>query len=91
VKDSTVYDYDVYDKNDGYCWWCGKELAFSNCGKTGEKGAREIDHSNPVSKGGTDYLRNLVLARPVEGGSEGRKKRGQICLPELIHYEALLP
>jgi len=26
----------------------------------GEKGAWEVDHSKPLSRGGTDYLRNLV-------------------------------
>jgi 5-methylcytosine-specific restriction endonuclease McrA len=51
---------DIYDKNDGYCWHCGKKLAFTNYGKPGERGAWEVDHSRPISKGGTDYLRNLV-------------------------------
>ncbi|MBI4258110.1 MAG: HNH endonuclease [Thaumarchaeota archaeon] len=54
-----LLDY-VYDKNNGYCWWCGKKLAFTNYGVHGAKGAWEIDHSNPVSRGGTDYLGNLV-------------------------------
>jgi hypothetical protein len=52
----------IYDKNDGYCWYCDKRLAFSNYGVLGERGAWEIDHSVPKSRGGTDYLRNLVPA-----------------------------
>jgi len=52
----------IYDKNDGYCWHCGKKLAFKNYGKPGERGAWEVDHSRPVSRDGTDYLRNLVPA-----------------------------
>ncbi len=50
---------DVYDKNDGYCWHCGKKLAFSNYGNVGAKGAWEVDHSNPF---GMDDLRNWVPA-----------------------------
>jgi hypothetical protein len=52
----------IYDKNDGYCWYCSKKLAFSNHGMLGERGAWEVDHSVPKSRGGTDYLRNLVPA-----------------------------
>jgi len=51
---------DIYDKTGGYCWHCGKKLAWKNYGKPGERGAWEVDHSVPISRGGTDYLRNLV-------------------------------
>jgi len=50
---------DVYDKNDGVCWHCGKKLAFSNYGKRGYKGAWEVDHANPR---GVDDLRNWMTA-----------------------------
>jgi len=50
----------IYDKTDGYCYHCGKKIAWSNYGLPGERGAWEVDHSNPISRGGTDYLRNLV-------------------------------
>ena len=53
---------DVYDKTDGYCYYCGKKLSFKNYGNVGEHGAWEIDHSNPKSKSGTNYFRNLVPA-----------------------------
>ena len=49
----------IYDKNDGYCWHCGKKIDFVNYGKVGRKGAWEIDHSNPR---GVDDLRNWVPA-----------------------------
>lgn len=52
----------VYDKTNGHCYYCGKRLAFKNYGQLGNHGAWEIDHSKPKSKGGTDYLRNLVPA-----------------------------
>jgi len=51
---------DIYDKNSGYCWHCGKKIALTNYGKQGAKGCWEVDHSNPKSKGGTDFFRNLV-------------------------------
>lgn len=53
---------DIYDKNEGYCEYCGKKLAFTNYGRLCERGAWEVDHSVPKSRGGTDYLRNLVPA-----------------------------
>ena len=52
----------IYDKTNGYCEYCGKKLAFKNYGKVGERGAWEVDHSNPKSRGGTNYLRNLFPA-----------------------------
>lgn len=49
----------IYDKTDGHCNICGKKLSFSNYGLYAEKGAWEVDHSNPVARGGTNYYRNL--------------------------------
>ena len=51
---------DVYDKNNGYCWHCDKKLSFNNYGKGRAKGAWEVDHSIPLSRGGTDSFRNWV-------------------------------
>ncbi len=53
---------EIYDKTGGYCRYCKKKLAFTNYGRAGRKGAWEVDHGNPVSRGGTDYLRNLSPA-----------------------------
>jgi 5-methylcytosine-specific restriction endonuclease McrA len=58
--DDTIND--VYDKNEGYCWHCGKRLAFTNYGYAGAKGAWEIDHSVPLAQGGTNRFSNLVPA-----------------------------
>lgn len=49
----------IYSKTGGYCYHCGKKIARSNYGRPGTKGAWEVDHSRPRSKGGSDYLRNL--------------------------------
>jgi hypothetical protein len=50
---------DIFGKTDGYCRYCGKQLAWSNHGRVGERGAWEVDHSIPVSRDGTDYFSNL--------------------------------
>ena len=52
----------VYDSTKGYCRYCGKKLSFQNYGMQGEKGAWHIEHKVPLSRGGTDYLRNLAPA-----------------------------
>ena len=70
----------VYKKNKGYCKYCGKKLSLKNYGKVGNRGAWEIDHSKPKSKGGSDYRRNLVPAcvscnrdKGAKGGSSYKK------------------
>lgn len=63
---------DIHDKNDGYCWWCGKKLSFVNYGRPGAHGAWEVDHSNPVVQGGSDYFRNLVPALHTVQSEQGR-------------------
>lgn len=49
----------IYDKNSGYCWHCGKKLAFTNYGQPGARAAWEVDHGRPRSRGGTNHLNNL--------------------------------
>lgn len=56
-RDTLAY---IYDKTDGYCYHCGKKIAWSNYGQSGRRGAWEVDHSKPRSRGGTDHLNNLV-------------------------------
>lgn len=52
----------VYDRTEGKCHLCRKKLAFTNYALAGEKGAWEVEHSVPRSKGGTDRLNNLYAA-----------------------------
>ena len=52
----------VYDKTDGYCFYCGKKLAWTNYGRFGRRGAWEVDHGLPTSRDGTDHLNNLHAA-----------------------------
>lgn len=77
---------EIYDKSDGYCRYCGKKLAFTNYGRLGERGAWEVDHSVPRSRGGTDYLRNLVPAcvdcNRDKGPRTGKSYRASWALSE---------
>jgi 5-methylcytosine-specific restriction endonuclease McrA len=53
---------DIYDRTSGYCHICRKKLAFNNYGRFGAKGAWEVEHSKPQSRGGTNRLNNLYAA-----------------------------
>lgn len=52
----------IYDRTDGYCHLCCKKLSFINYSRYGAKGAWEVEHSIPLSQGGTDHLNNLYPA-----------------------------
>ncbi|HYT00031.1 MAG TPA: HNH endonuclease signature motif containing protein [Thermoplasmata archaeon] len=56
--DQATLDW-VYDKTGGYCRYCEKKLSRTNYARPGERGAWEVDHSVPISLGGTDYFSNL--------------------------------
>jgi 5-methylcytosine-specific restriction endonuclease McrA len=53
---------DIYYRTDGKCHICGKKLSRVNYASPGQKGAWEVEHSVPKSKGGTDCLNNLYPA-----------------------------
>lgn len=50
----------IFQKTNGYCDYCGKKLAWSNYGNPNGRAGWEVDHSVPISKGGTDHLNNLI-------------------------------
>ncbi len=52
----------IYDRTTGYCHICHKKLSFTNYARPGRKGAWEVEHSLPRSKGGTDHGNNLFAA-----------------------------
>ena len=64
---------DIYDRTDGQCYICRKKLIWSNYGDPGNRGAWEVDHSNPRVKGGTDRILNLYAACIPCNRSEGSK------------------
>lgn len=55
IEDLTL----VFEKTDGNCRYCEKQLAWGNYGQGARRGAWVVDHSVPLSRGGTDYFRNL--------------------------------
>ena len=59
---SKVEKRKIYDRTYGKCHICGKKLSFENYGFQGLKGAWEVDHSSPKSKGRTNRLNNLYAA-----------------------------
>ncbi len=52
----------VFDKTDGSCYYCDKQLVFSNYGQQGQRGSWEVDHVVPLSAGGADDKRHRVPA-----------------------------
>ena len=52
----------IYNKTNGYCHICHKKLSFTNHARYSSKGAWEIDHSKPKTKGGSDRVNNLFSA-----------------------------
>lgn len=52
----------IFEKTDGYCHICFKQLSFINYGKHGTRGAWHIEHSVSKTKGGSNHLNNLFAA-----------------------------
>lgn len=52
----------IYDRTDGYCHLCCRKLSFHNYSYYGARGAWEVEHSIPRSRGGTNNLNNLYAA-----------------------------
>jgi 5-methylcytosine-specific restriction endonuclease McrA len=62
----VAYDYEtlrrIYDRTDGDCHICCGKLSFRNYANHGSRGAWEVEHSKPRSRGGTGHLNNLYAA-----------------------------
>jgi len=54
--------FSIFEKTDGECAYCEKQLAWVNYGRDGYRGAWQVDHRVPVSRGGTDHMNNLSAA-----------------------------
>lgn len=71
----------VFEKTAGYCHLCNKKIARKNYGSHGSRGAWEVDHSVPVSKGGKNHLNNYLAAciscNRAKGNNSTNKTRQQ--------------
>jgi len=71
----------IYKRTDGQCHLCRKRLARKNYGKPGSRGAWEVEHSKPQSKGGTDHGNSLYAAciscNRSKGNSSTRSARSK--------------
>ncbi len=69
----------IFEKTEGWCHICWKQLCFSNYAQLGRRGAWEVEHSNPRAKGGSDHLNNLFAAHipcnRSKGASSSRSAR----------------
>jgi 5-methylcytosine-specific restriction endonuclease McrA len=52
----------IYMRTNGRCHVCRKKIAWRNYGRIEKRGAWEVDHSVPRSKGGSDHMNNLFPA-----------------------------
>jgi len=53
---------EIFERSGGECAYCEKQLAWANYGRVGSRGAWQVDHRVPVSRGGSDHLNNLSAA-----------------------------
>ncbi len=71
----------IFDRTSGYCHICHKKVAFKNYGTYGARGAWEVEHSIPLSKGGTHRLNNLypacISCNRSKGTKSTRSSRGK--------------
>lgn len=76
----------IFDKTDGTCRYCAKQLAFANHGAVARRGAWQVDHSRSRFNGGTDHLNNLYAAC-VECNDLKGSRNGQTVLRQLREAE----
>jgi 5-methylcytosine-specific restriction endonuclease McrA len=79
----------VYEKTDGCCHLCHKKIAKKNYGVIGTRGAWEVDHSKPASKGGSNHINNYqpacIPCNRKKGNSStqsARRTHGVTALPK---------
>jgi hypothetical protein len=78
----------IYRRTSGYCHLCHSTLARKNYGKPGQRGAWEVEHSVPRSKGGTDHPNNLY---PACVGCNREKSNGSTRMARSWNGKARAP
>jgi 5-methylcytosine-specific restriction endonuclease McrA len=49
----------IHSKTEGHCYHCQKQIPLNNYGERGgNRGRWEVDHGNPISRGGVNDNRN---------------------------------
>src|SRR5262245_60556375 len=78
----------IYDRTSGYCHICHKKLSRKNYAHFGERGAWEVDHSNPKANGGGNHGNNYFAAciscnrsKRMTGTVTARKWNGKARAP----------
>lgn len=71
----------IFARTQGRCHICRGRLTFANYAMHGRRGAWEIEHSRPRSRGGTDHGNNLYAAHidcnRTKGVRSTRSARGE--------------
>ena len=62
----------IFNRTSGLCHICHKKLCRYNYGKFGKRGAWEVEHSVPQSKGGTNHGNNLYAAHITCNREKGK-------------------
>lgn len=78
----------IYNRTSGYCHICHKKLALKNYGCFDERGAWEIEHSNPKVNGGTNRSNNLYAACITCNRSKGANTT---CAARMCHGKTRAP
>lgn len=69
----------VYARTRGRCHICRASMVRKNYGRSGHRGAWEVDHSRPRTRGGSDHLNNLypacISCNRTKGASSSRTAR----------------
>lgn len=68
----------IFDRTTGKCHLCHKKLAFKNYGIVRSRGAWEVDHSAPSSKGGSNHMNNLFAACVSCNRSKGNRSNKSV-------------
>jgi 5-methylcytosine-specific restriction endonuclease McrA len=61
----------IFDRADGQCHICAKNLCYSNYAQFGRRGAWEVEHSKPRCNGGSDHGNNLYPAHIICNREKG--------------------
>ncbi len=51
----------AFERANGRCEICGKQLVFGNRGRNGGRGSWEAHHKRPRSEGGSDTIKNCMV------------------------------